>query len=133
LLYGRDEGVVRAEYCGIPCQIRIDWVHPHRGIVDLKTCDDMTWFESDARRFRYTHQLAFYRAVLAQVTGSLAPVHIVAVEKKEPHRCGVWRISDDSLAIAQKENEAAMARLMRCRDLGQWPTGYEEVRILDAA
>ena len=133
LLYGRDEGVVRAEYCGTTCQIRIDWLHPHRGIVDLKTCDDLTWFESDARRFRYTHQLAFYRAVLAQAIGSVVPVHIVAVEKKEPHRCGVWRISDDSLAIAQKENEAAIARLLRCRDLGQWPTGYEEVRILDAA
>jgi len=125
LLYGRDEGVVRAEYCGAACQIRIDWLHPHRGIVDLKTCDDLTWFESDARRFRYTHQLAFYRAVLAQVIESVfVPVHIIAVEKKEPHRCGVWRLSDDSLAIA---------RLMRCRDLGQWPTGYEEVRILDAA
>jgi len=37
LLYGRAEGVARAEYCGAPCQIRLDWLHPHRGIVDLKT------------------------------------------------------------------------------------------------
>ena len=48
LRQGRAEGVVRAEYCGVPCQIRLDWLHPHRGIVDFKTCDDLTWFESDA-------------------------------------------------------------------------------------
>ena len=37
LLYGRSEGVLRTQYCDTPCQIRLDWVHPHRGIVDLKT------------------------------------------------------------------------------------------------
>ena len=134
LLYGRAEGVVRAEYCGVPCQIRIDWVHPHRGIVDFKTCDDLTWFESDARRFGYHRQMAFYRAVLAQVLdGLLVPVYLVAVEKKEPFRCGVWRVSDDTLAIAQRENEAAIRRLVVCREQDHWPTGYEEVRILDIA
>lgn len=134
LLYGRAEGVVRAEYCGTPCQIRIDWTHPHRGIVDLKTCDDLTWFEADARRYGYHRQLAFYRAVLACVLdGVLAPVHIVAIEKKEPFRCGVWRISDDTLTIAQRENEAAIRRLKACRDADEWPTGYEEIRLLDVA
>ena len=60
--------------------------------MDLKTCDDLTWFEADARKLGYLHQMAFYRAVLAQVLdGLLVPVHIIAVEKKEPFRCGVWR------------------------------------------
>lgn len=134
ILYGQAEGVIRTKYCGVPCQSRLDWVHPHRGIVDLKTCDDLTWFEADARRYGYVHQLAFYRSVLAQVHGRyLAPVHIIAVEKREPYRCGVWLVGEDSLAIAQRENEAAIRRLLRCRDLGEWPTGYEEVRVLDVA
>lgn len=134
LLYGRAEGVVRAEYCGTPCQIRIDWLHPHCGIVDFKTCDDLTWFESDARRFSYHRQTAFYRAVLAQVLdGLMLPVHLVAVEKKEPFRCGVWRVSDDTLAIAQRENEAAIRRLQVCQQRDHWPTGYEEIRVLDVA
>jgi hypothetical protein len=59
------EAVVRDDYCGMPCQIRMDWYDPHHGIVDLKTCDDLTWFEADARRYGYAHQLAFYRSVLA--------------------------------------------------------------------
>jgi len=71
---GRAEGVVRAEYCGLPCQIRIDWVNPRRGIVDLKTCDDADYFHFDARRFHYNHQLSFYREVLAQATGQRLPV-----------------------------------------------------------
>ena len=132
LLYGRAEGVLRAHYCGVPCQARFDWVHPHRGIVDLKTCDDLTWFQSDARKYGYHWQMAFYRAVLAQqLDGLLVPVYIVAVEKKEPHRAGTWRVSDDTLARAQAENEAAIRRLLVCREQDQWATGYEEIRVLD--
>ena len=131
ILYGRSEGVVRAEYCGTACQARLDWLHPHRGIVDLKTCDDLTWFEADARRFRYANQMAFYQAVLAVVIGELVPVHIIAVEKKEPFRCGVWRLSDNTLDIAHRENEAAIRRLLACHRHDHWPTGYEEIRVLD--
>ena len=131
LLYGRAEGVVRAEYCGTPCQIRVDWTHPHRGIADLKTTADLTWFESEVRRRRYHSQAAFYQAVLAEVVNQHVPVFFVAVEKVEPFRCGVWRVSDDTLAIARKENEAAIRRLVSCRQRDFWPTGYEELRLLD--
>lgn len=129
---GIPEGVVRAEYCGIPCQIRMDFFDPHRGIVDLKTCDDLTWFEADARRFGYAHQMAFYRAVLGQVIAVLMPVFMIGVEKKPPYRCGVWKINDDTLHQARMENEAAIERLKRCGATGAWPTGYEECRVFDA-
>ncbi len=128
---GVAEGVVRANYCGVACQIRMDWFEPHQGIVDLKTCDDLTWFEADARRFGYGHQVAFYRAVLAQVLGVSMPVHFIAVEKREPYRTGVWKVSDDTLSAAQRENEAAIERLKRCQETGLWPTGYEECRVFD--
>ncbi len=131
LLYGRSEGVIRTTYCQTPCQVRLDWVHPHRGIVDFKTTADLTWFENDAKRRRYHNQVAFYQAVLAQVIDELVPVYLVAVEKSEPFRCGVWRISDDTLAIARQENEAAIRRLRRAWEIDAFPTGYEEVRILD--
>ncbi|MCL2646858.1 MAG: PD-(D/E)XK nuclease-like domain-containing protein [Phycisphaerales bacterium] len=134
LLYGRSEGVVRVEYCGIPCQIRIDWLHPHRGIVDFKTCDDITWFEADAKRHGYHKQMAFYQSVLAQAhDGLMVPVHLIVIEKKEPFRCGVWRVTDDTLAIARQENEAAIHRLLNCRRQDQWPTGYEDIRFLNVA
>jgi hypothetical protein len=129
---GVPEGVVREKYCGIACQIRMDWLSPHHGIADLKTCDDLSWFEADARRHGYVYQQAFYRAVLAQVVGRPLPVHLIAVEKKEPFRCGVWRLSDEVLGIAQRENEAAIERLKQCETSGVWPSGYEELRVFDA-
>jgi hypothetical protein len=60
-------------------------------------------------------------------------VYFVAVEKREPHRTGVWRVSDDTLAIAQQENEAAIGRLQRSLETGIWETGYEGLRFFDAA
>jgi len=128
---GIAEGVVRHDYCKLPCQARLDWFAPHRGIVDLKTCDDLTWFEADARRYGYVHQVAFYRALLAEASGLQQPVHFIAVEKKEPYRCGVWLVHGDTLAQAQKENEAAIERLKRCMATDTWPTGYEECRVFD--
>lgn len=132
LATGQAEGVVRAEYCGLPCQIRLDWFNPQVGIVDLKTCDDLTWFEPDARRYGYIHQLAFYRSVLQLVTPQFVSVFLIAVEKKEPFRCGVWRIGDDILGIAKCENEQAMARIKQCQSHDCWPTGYEEMRSFDS-
>jgi hypothetical protein len=131
---GKVEGVVRADYCGMPCQARLDWVHPHRGLVDLKTCDDLTWFEADARRFGYPYQLAFYQAVLAKaLDGLFVPVHIIAVEKREPFRCGVWQMTEDALTAARQEVEAAIRRLRNCLRDDSWPTGFETVRLLNVA
>ena len=127
---GRAEGVIRAEYCDISCQIRIDWTSPEYGIVDLKTCDDLTWFESDARRFHYQHQLAFYQNVLDQAIGRLVPVYIIAVEKKEPYRCGVWQVCSETLLLARSEIEAAINRFKQAETEDQWVTGYEELRTL---
>jgi len=131
LAEGIAEGVVRAEYCGLPCQSRLDFFNAERGITDLKSCDDLTWFEADARRYGYLHQVAFYQAVVECASSTRFPVHIIAVEKKEPHRCGIWRVGDDVLGQARKENEAAIERLKRCREADVWPTGYEDVRVFD--
>ena len=73
-----------------------------------------------------------YRSVLAEVLKQLVPVHFIAVEKKEPFRCGVWHVSEDTLDQCARENAAAIGRLKECRRLGAWPTGYEEVRVFDA-
>jgi len=129
---GVAEGVVRTKYAGMSCQIRIDWLNPAEGIVDLKTCDDLTWFEGDARRYGYERQLAFYRAVLGEALDGLkVPVHIIAVEKREPFRAGVWRVSEETLEAAERQNLAAIERLKSSYEDMYWPTGFEDVRILD--
>ena len=131
LANGEAEGVVRAEYCGVPCQIRMDWFSPEHGLVDLKTCDSLKWFESDCRRYGYIFQLAFYRAVIRVVTGVTVPIHIIAVEKNEPFATGVWQLTGDVLDLAERINEAALERYKKCLYTGVWPTGYEEIRVID--
>jgi len=130
---GVAEGVVRCEYAGHRCQARIDWINPidGRGIVDLKTADELDSFEMAMRAFGYLHQVAFYRALVAKASGHILPVHIVAVEKREPFRCGVWQVTPAVLGQAQRENEEAMTDLRRCRESGSWFTRYEGLRLVD--
>ena len=166
-----DEGIaeqtVRTHYCGEPCQIRMDWFRSeYEGrpvICDLKTCENIDWFESDARRYGYPHQAAFYREVLLRGMGNgergkvempAALKHgvegdsetrreflgmrdcgidcyLIAVEKREPYRCGVWKFTDAILQASARENERAIAELQECRSLNRWPTRLEDLRILD--
>ena len=128
---GVAEGVVRCDYAGCACQGRIDWMNPlpDRGIVDLKTCDRLDSFEFDIDAFGYVHQLAFYRALVEQACGASLPVHIVAVEKREPFRTGVWQIGEAALDEARRDNETAMKELARCRQAGVWPTRFESLRL----
>jgi len=128
---GVPEGIIRTEYCGRLCQARLDFFNPERGIIDLKSVDDIDWFEADARRYGYAYQLAFYRSLLAQVLGRKAPCFFVAMEKRPPFRVGVWQVTEAVLDQCQRENEAAMARLSECEARNLWPTGYEEIRAFD--
>ena len=130
---GVAEGVVRCEYAGHRCQARVDWINPieGRGIVDLKTADELDSFEMAVHAFDYVYQLAFYRALVTQVSGHVLPVHIVAVEKREPFRCGVWQIAPHVLDQAQHRNEEAMRDLQRCRETGNWFTRFESLRLID--
>ncbi|MEL6397399.1 MAG: PD-(D/E)XK nuclease-like domain-containing protein [Planctomycetota bacterium] len=130
---GVAEGVVRAEYCGVPCQARIDWVNPvdGRGIVDLKTCTVLDDFEHDLHRYGYVHQMAFYRELVVEACGVELEVHLVAIEKREPYRCGVWQLSRRLLDRAADENVAAIDELKRCREHDIWKTRFESLRLID--
>ncbi|MBN1512120.1 MAG: PD-(D/E)XK nuclease-like domain-containing protein [Phycisphaerae bacterium] len=133
LAEGIAEGVVRCEYGGHRCQARVDWINPDAdcGIVDLKTADELDSFEASMRAFGYLYQVAFYRALIARASGHVLPVHIIAVEKREPFRCGVWQIAPAVLDAAQRDNEEAMNDLRQCRETGDWFTRYEALRRVD--
>ena len=134
---GVSEQTVRTHYCEEPCQIRMDWFRADYGgvpvIGDLKTCETLDYFEGDARRFGYPQQMAFYREVLRVASGGevSADCYLVAVEKREPMRCGVWKLTDGLLESCAAENARAIAELRRCRREGRWPTRTEELRIFD--
>lgn len=136
LEHGRAEGTVRVTLHDEPCQIRMDWFNPDFNgkpvIVDLKTCDNLSFFERDARKYSYPEQLGFYREVFKEASGgTYCDVYIVAIEKREPYRCGVWKLTDELLDQATATNNTAMSALKECRCRNEWPTGYEDERVLD--
>ena len=127
---GQAESVVRGIFEGLKCQIRMDWFNSAHGIVDLKTCSDLDWFEYDAKKYLYDIQAAFYREVLQAISGHYVPVHIIAVEKQEPFRCGVWTVSEETLRVARNKIIHAIERFKECKSHDYWPTGYEDVKQL---
>ena len=133
---GVAEKTVRVSYNGEPCQIRMDWFREdYEGrpvICDLKTCDSIDHFENDSWRFGYPHQMAFYREVFATGTDGTRPdCYLIAVEKKEPYRVAVYKLTDDLLDQCARQNEAAIDELHACRKTNVWPTRTEDLRILD--
>jgi len=130
---GIAEGVVRCTYAQQVCQARIDWINPsiNVGIVDLKTTEEIDSFEFALRALGYIHQLAFYRALVAVACGHVLPVHVIAVEKREPFRSGVWRIEPAVLDEARAQNEEAMRELRGCRVTDNWFTRFEGLRVVE--
>lgn len=124
-------GVVRVEYEGLPCHAQLDWLCPERGLVELKSCENLDWFPMDARVHDTVHHLAFQRSLVEAASGRRHRVHVIAVERREPFRCGVWRLGEELLTRAEKENKKAINRLRECRRTGLWPTGYEDIRDCD--
>ena len=60
-----------------------------------------------------------------------ADCYLIGVEKNEPMRCGVWKLTDGILQACACENERAIAELRECRRANTWPTRTEDMRILD--
>jgi hypothetical protein len=133
LSFGWPELVIRLDMGGVLCQIRMDWFTHNNfhdnAIIDLKTTEDMTWFESDARRYGYTNQLAFYRDVFQAQTGEPVMIKVIALEKKFPFRVGLWELPNEVLDAYSNENALILESLKICQLTGDWPTGYENPRV----
>jgi len=131
LAQGKPELTVRAEMQKVDCQSRLDWYDQAAAVlVDLKTCDDLAWFEHSFKKYRYGLQLAFYQLMLQSLEGKLPAVFIIAVEKKKPHRVGVWQISDATLAIERAKVRDLLSEFGKCVQHSTWPTRYEMLREL---
>lgn len=127
---GIAEGVLRTKIVGVPCQIRADWFTPDFGLVDLKTCYSLDSFPTDTEAYHYVEQMAFYRRVLRDFVDEDVPVRLIAVEKREPFRCGVWLLSPHKLDEAERQNFLAILDLAESRRADHWPTGYESERVI---
>lgn len=126
LLSGEPEVVRRRQIDGIWCQCRIDMMG-QGWLIDLKTVSDIDQFEAAVWRYNYVRQLAFYRLLAAEYIDAC---YLIAVEKKPPYRCGVWKPTDEALEDAKHSNELSLGAFASCRQINSWPTGYEYMRSL---
>ena len=128
---GEPEGVLRGEWCGVQCQSRLDWYSDGAGIVDLKTCEDLDRFERDLRAFEYAEQVGGFYYGFAQELGLPANgAAIIAVEKRQPYRTGVWQFTDTSLKTLVERTEQDLLAVAKALETGQFRTRYEEARWL---
>jgi hypothetical protein len=134
--------VLRCGFDGVPVQSRLDWfteIGETPVIVDLKTCNDLDSFEYDAKKFLYGVQFAFYQQILLRAifdeydvdNAVPAKVYAIAVEKKEPFRCGVFEVSDSTLGLFTEKVFSAIGLLQQCQSNGNYPTLYEDIRTLN--
>jgi len=126
------EGVIRESYEGVQCQSKVDYFSENYGLMDLKTTQNIQWFENDCKKYGYFFQMAFYWHMLYLLTGKLYPVHIVAIEKEEPFRCGVYLVQERVLKQAHELNLKNMKFYKRCLADDNWPTLYEDVRTIES-
>ncbi len=122
---GAPEVTVRDMWDAVPGMVkqsRLDWLRPD-GVTDLKTCDNLGDFPRDLERYGYYRQLAFNRAVLRGHHGADMSwnFRLIAVEKREPYRCGVYEIPADMLDMGDNENADTLDHIAECYRTNVWP------------
>jgi len=110
------------------------------GFIDLKTCECLHEFKRRAKIFQYPQQMCFYRETITRVgkTGLSTlemsknfDVHLIAVEKRVPHKVGVWAFSNELLDEMEETLRAELISFARCFHSNEWPTGFEGVQEWD--
>lgn len=81
-------------------------------IVDLKTTESASAFDfaSSAAKFGYYHQAAFYRRLVEQTVAVVDDVIVIAVEKKAPYLCAVYRIPVVAIETANAKIDGLVKR-----------------------
>ncbi len=108
---------------GLALKGKADWCCANGDGLDLKTCWNLDEFRADALKYGYAEQMAFYRMLFGWDR-----VHLVAVEKAEPFRVRVFRLTDACLTAAAQRNDAALVELAHRKDLDDWS---EPVDVID--
>lgn len=100
---GKPEVTIEGALHNVPVRSRVDWIDfSHKRVVDWKTCEDLGRFERTVHQYGYNLQLAFYRRMVMLLTGHAYSVHLVATEKKQPYRTGVWSLTEQTLMQADQ-------------------------------
>ncbi len=107
---------------GVRCKARIDWLTSV--IVDLKTTQDASRFETSIMSWHYDVQAAFYRRGILAITGELRGVALVAVESEQPHGVRAAEVDPEEINRADMMINEWLGKVRVCQESGVW-SGYE--------
>ena len=128
---GAPEVVIRGTENGVALKGRLDWLDSAHGrIVDLKTCDDLDRFAKTVFEYGYNIQAAFYRRLVRLLTGHNYGVYVVAVEKKQPFRTGVWEFAQTTLYDADEKIGELLADFRNRFHIGNWSSKYDTLSVI---
>lgn len=114
---------------GVLCKGRPDHLAPEyrKGptIVDLKSTDDASplAFRASVFRFGYHLQAGHYDDGFTQLMQPWEHVALIAVEKKEPFGCVVYRVLDEVVKAGKDQLRGLLAKYAECERNDMWP-GY---------
>jgi exodeoxyribonuclease VIII len=127
----------------VGCKARLDWfgivkASPSCGlIVDIKTTRDASphAFARSAAAYGYVHQAAWYARAARRLHDDgqaprLCDYIIVAIEMDAPYAVGIYRIAEDDLAAADRDNMDILSRYAACIDARYFPGPTESMQTL---
>jgi exodeoxyribonuclease VIII len=97
-------------------------------LINLKTCRSCTPYQFGAAAYKLgyhisaAHYISGYRAL----TGREAKYKWIAVEKKPPYECAVYRATPDVITQGGEDLDALIKRLAECERTNHWPPELEE-------
>lgn len=116
MMDGDHQTIMTGEIAGVPVKIKMDSFDGHK-IVDLKTVQsiakheyvkDLGAYVSFIEYWGYDTQLAIYREIVRQNTGSTLPCYICAVSKEEHPDIEVISISESVMSARMDEVKAGI-------------------------
>lgn len=124
-----NERVIRTQFEGVNCQIRIDAFNPSLGIVDFKKTRCMNSFLKDADKFGYWYQAGFYSKIFEVATGENVPFNWVVAEDAEPFEVCVFSLENQHLEYAKKLVVESLLQFKESIKNNQFLTGRECLNI----
>lgn len=137
---GRPEvsGFFQDKDTGLWCRIRADYLSRDKDgrlyLADLKTAREVTEgiFATDAARFWYDVQLAFYLDGIEQITGEkVEQVGLIAVEKKPPYQSALYWLTEEDIETGRAWYKHALKVLKKSIVENDWPQAAKSGVMLE--
>lgn len=118
-------GIFKDPATGVMCKMRIDGICKDLGIIiDLKTTLDASEneFKKSIFNFGYDRQAAFYVHGCETLGIKITDYLLIAVEKEPPYALRTYRVLDEVIQEAKKENEKLLSIYAECLKNNSWPS-----------